>query len=100
MAAQTCATLEGGQLKCGGYNADAQLGLGDNTTRGIIPGQMGDNLPVIDLGTGRKVMEVAACDWNACALLDNGQVKCWGTVEHSLGLGVPETLTGAMRSPL
>src|SRR3569833_158769 len=57
-AAQTCAILEGGQLKCWGNNADAQLGLGDNTTRGITPSQMADNLPVIDFGTERIVMDV------------------------------------------
>src|SRR3569833_798227 len=39
-AAQTCAILEGGQLLCWGFFADAQLGLGDNTKRGITTSQM------------------------------------------------------------
>ena len=98
-AAQTCAILEAGQLKCWGNNADAQLGLGDNTTRGITPGQMGDNLPVIDFGTGRTVMEVASLFSSTCALLDNGQVKCWGAGTYPLGLGVPANMTGVGDNP-
>jgi len=98
-AAQTCAILEGGQLKCWGNNADAQLGLGDNTTRGITPSQMADNLPVIDFGTERIVMEVASLFSSACALLDNGQVKCWGNGGYTLGLGVPANMTGVGDNP-
>src|SRR3569832_2245523 len=89
----------GGELKCWGNNADAQLGLGDNTTRGITPSQMADNLPVIDFGTERIVMEVASLFSSACALLDNGQVKCWGNGGYTLGLGVPANMTGVGDNP-
>src|SRR3569832_1377475 len=98
-AAQTCAILEAGQLKCWGNTADAQLGLGDNTTRGIAPGHMGDNLPVIDFGTGRSVMDVASLFSCTCALLDNGEVICWGAGTYPLGLGVPANMTGVGDNP-
>jgi hypothetical protein len=30
-------------------------------------------------GTGRTAIAIAAGDYNTCALLDNGSVKCWGS---------------------
>jgi hypothetical protein len=47
---QLCARFGGGTIKCWGGNATGQLGLGDTTARGTQPGQMGDNLPFVDLG--------------------------------------------------
>jgi len=48
-AYHTCAILAGGNVKCWGYNAYGQLGLGDSTTRGTDPAQMGDALPEVEL---------------------------------------------------
>ena len=45
----TCAVLDDASLKCWGKNDSGQLGLGDNSTRGDVSGEMGDNLPVISL---------------------------------------------------
>jgi len=45
----TCALLGTGAIKCWGYNAFGELGLGDTTTRGTDPAQMGDALPAVDL---------------------------------------------------
>jgi alpha-tubulin suppressor-like RCC1 family protein len=73
-----CAVLDNGQLKCWGRNADAELGLGDTTNRGSGPNQMGDALPAVKLGTGRRAVAVSAGGNHTCAILDNGQVKCWG----------------------
>lgn len=73
-----CAALDNGQVKCWGRNDDAELGLGDTTNRGFAPGQMGDALPAVNLGTGRRAVAVSAGDHHTCAILDNGQVKCWG----------------------
>jgi alpha-tubulin suppressor-like RCC1 family protein len=87
-ADHTCALLDTHQVKCWGMNTDGQLGVGDNTTRGIVPGQMGDALPAVDLGTGRTALAVAAGDNTTCALLDTHQVKCWGDNQNGhLGLG-------------
>ena len=89
----TCATLDDGSLKCWGKNASGQLGLGDTGTRGDAPGEMGDALPAVDLGTGRAATQVALAGdvgsgGHSCAVLDNGQVKCWGYSNYgALGLG-------------
>ena len=58
--------------------------MGDET------GDMGDNLPSIDLGTGRTATAIAAGSFHTCALLDNGSVKCWG--DNAIGqLGIGNT---------
>ncbi|MFT3765684.1 MAG: DNRLRE domain-containing protein [Minicystis sp.] len=83
-----CAVLDNGQLKCWGYGWFGALGYGDQNSRGGASGQMGDNLPAIDLGTGRTATYVAVGDNHTCAILDNGQVKCWGyNYWGQLGLG-------------
>jgi alpha-tubulin suppressor-like RCC1 family protein len=55
-----CAILDNDTLKCWGANNRGQLGLGDTQRRGDAPGEMGDALPVVDLGTGRKPVTVVA----------------------------------------
>ena len=74
----TCAVLDNNKVKCWGYNQDGELGLGDLNWRGDQPGEMGDNLPYLNLGTGRTVKTVSASGHQTCALLDNNQIKCWG----------------------
>lgn len=56
--------------------------------------EMGDNLPVVDLGIN-TVQEVAAGQSHTCALLTSGNVSCWGYNAYGqaggagwLGLGV------------
>ncbi len=84
----TCAVLDDATVRCWGYNAFGQLGLGDTRNRGDMPGQMGDNLPAVDLGTGQMAVAVAAGGLHTCALLDDGAVKCWGNNDFGqLGVG-------------
>jgi alpha-tubulin suppressor-like RCC1 family protein len=84
----TCALLDNGDVKCWGWNVNGQLGLGDVANRGDNPNEMGDNLPRVDLGPGRTATAVSAGWWHTCAILDNGQVKCWGyNGNGQLGLG-------------
>jgi len=88
----TCAILEAGKVKCWGENDRGQLGLGDKKPRGFIGGQMGHALPFVDLGVGRSAKFLAAGHEHTCALLDNGQVKCWGDNKlGQLGLGDKDT---------
>ena len=74
----TCVILEGGAVKCWGDNGFGQLGLGDTVVRGDGASAMGDALPVVDLGAGRPAAALALGSTAACALLDDGAVKCWG----------------------
>jgi alpha-tubulin suppressor-like RCC1 family protein len=86
----TCAILDNSSIKCWGSNASGQLGLGDDDNRGdgSASGGMGDNLTIVDLGTGRTAKAIATGDSHTCALLDNSSVKCWGeNGNHQLGLG-------------
>lgn len=84
----TCALLSTGKVKCWGENSTGQLGLGDKVPRGLGPGQMGDALPFVDLGTGARAVRLAASDAHTCALMESGQLKCWGDGTFGqLGLG-------------
>jgi len=76
--AHTCALLENGGVKCWGSNNFGQLGLGDTLNRGDEPGEMGFDLPLVDLGNSRTAVRIAAGSTHSCALLNSGDVKCWG----------------------
>ena len=78
-AKHSCALLDDSSLKCWGTNFRGQLGQGHTTYLGDDPGEMGDNLPAIDLGTGRTAVSIAAHNLQTCAVLDDGSANCWGT---------------------
>ena len=75
---QTCALLDNARVKCWGQNTVGQLGYGDFDIRGDQTSDMGDNLPYVDLGTGRTVTALSSGSGHSCTILDNGRVKCWG----------------------
>jgi alpha-tubulin suppressor-like RCC1 family protein len=85
----TCALLDDGSVKCWGSNDGGRLGLGDLASRGDNPGEMGDALPAVNLGTGRTALALAVGQGHTCALLDDTVgVKCWGSNDAGqLGLG-------------
>jgi cysteine-rich repeat protein len=84
----TCAVLTGGSVKCWGRNASGQLGLGDVMNRGDAANEMGDTLPVVDLGIGKVATGLAAGYFFTCARFNDGSVKCWGgNASGQLGLG-------------
>ncbi|MEQ1699945.1 MAG: fibronectin type III domain-containing protein, partial [Ilumatobacteraceae bacterium] len=85
-----CALLDDLSVKCWGAGFSGRLGLGDTATRGDQAGEMGDNLPIVNLGTGRTALQVTAGNGLSCALLDNITVKCWGYGPW-LGLGISNT---------
>lgn len=87
-AAHACVILDDGAVKCWGNNTNGQLGIGTVEPHGDQPGELGDALPAVDLGTGRTALQVAAGEAFTCALLDDHSVKCWGFNGHGeLGQG-------------
>jgi alpha-tubulin suppressor-like RCC1 family protein len=75
----SCAMLSSGRVECSGNDNDGQLG--DGNTGG------GPNKPVEVLGLTEAV-QVAAGLYQACALLADGHVECWGRGESGeLGNG-------------
>lgn len=84
---QSCVLLDNGTVKCWGSNASGQLGQGDVNRRGDGPGETGDDLPPIDLGSGRTAVSITTSGMVTCALLDDGSVKCWGQGGAALGQG-------------
>jgi alpha-tubulin suppressor-like RCC1 family protein len=87
-----CAVLDNKQVKCWGSGANGKLGLGDTTNRGDGPDEMGDNLPPVNLGTGKLALQVSTGQFHSCARLSTGEVKCWG--DNSVGaLGLGDTVT-------
>ncbi|OGR01744.1 MAG: hypothetical protein A2284_14920 [Deltaproteobacteria bacterium RIFOXYA12_FULL_61_11] len=72
----TCALLEGGEVLCWGANESAQLGCG-HTDR------IGDNEVPADsclVPLPGKALRVAAWGGHTCAVLEEGDLYCWG--EH------------------
>jgi E3 ubiquitin-protein ligase HERC3 len=77
-AAHACALLEGGAVKCWGDNGYGQLGAGPPNDIGDDRSEMGDQLPAVVFPDGRRAISIAAGPQHACAVLEGGQVSCWG----------------------
>jgi len=76
----SCGIDDDSSLKCWGENEYGTLGIG-TTTDHYTP-------QTVDLGTGRTAVSVSAGDFHACAILDDGSLKCWGrNLYGQLGTG-------------
>ncbi|SVB66951.1 uncharacterized protein METZ01_LOCUS219805, partial [marine metagenome] len=75
----TCALLDGGDVKCWGEGNKGELGQDSTDSVGDGLGEDMDSLGAINLGTGRTAIAISAGNQHTCALLDGGDVKCWGT---------------------
>jgi alpha-tubulin suppressor-like RCC1 family protein len=85
--AHTCAILDDHSVRCWGANGQGQLGRGDTTTVGD---NESPNTGSVNLGPGRTAIAIAAGsdDSHTCAVLDNGDVRCWGRgIAGQLGYG-------------
>ena len=72
-AGHTCAILDNGDMKCWGGDSWGQLGDGGSNTDTKVPSST-----AIDLGTSRTAVALSAGFSFTCAILDNGDLKCWG----------------------
>ncbi|CAN0026597.1 unnamed protein product, partial [Ectocarpus sp. 4 AP-2014] len=91
-AKHACATMEDGVVKCWGNNDGGQLGYEDRLPRGTGVetdgvGGMGDALAAVDLGLDQRAIAVEAGFFHTCALLYEGDVKCWAGFGSSGQLG-------------
>ena len=70
-AAHTCAILDNGDVSCWGDGVRGQLGNGGTSDK---------STPTLtsSLGTGRTAVAISSGEYHTCAILDNGQVSCWG----------------------
>ena len=86
----TCAILDDWTVRCWGvgftYFGSGHLGYGNTLQIGDdeTPGSVGP----VDLGAGRTARAITAGSNHTCALLDTGQVRCWGSYFFGQ-LGVP-----------
>jgi hypothetical protein len=85
-----CARMQTGDIKCWGMNAYGELGIGALGPRGKDPSQMGNALPVVNLGA--NYVTQISIGFTTCAGLDDGTVKCWGQNNNGwAGVGNYET---------
>ena len=74
----TCALSVDNRVKCIGANSDGELGIGTQSDRGDQPGELGDDLPFVDLGGEFTPIQIDCGHCFTCALSTGGNVKCWG----------------------
>ena len=72
--AHTCAVLDTGSVRCWGDGGEGRLGYGNTTNIGDdeTPASAGN------VNVGGTVTQIAAGEVHTCALLDTGDVRCWG----------------------
>jgi hypothetical protein len=84
-----CAVYDDHQVHCWGANTDGQLARGNTDDFGDDPGET--SVGPIALPAGRSALAVSTGAYHACALLDDGQLRCWGQGHNgALGQGSTE----------
>jgi cysteine-rich repeat protein len=82
----SCALFDSGDVVCWGRNDNGELGQGDAVDWGDDNSETPSMLPLISLG-GSATAISAGLD-HSCALLEGGDVRCWGRNDKGqLGLG-------------
>jgi alpha-tubulin suppressor-like RCC1 family protein len=85
----TCALYEPGTVRCWGSNFLGQLGYGHDDA--LEPDQTPDKLPDVELNGIATQLTAGAS--HACALLESGDVRCWGSnLSYQLATGDQESI--------
>jgi len=101
--AHSCALFSNNKMKCWGDNQYGQLGLGTTQAQiGTSPGEMGNNLAFLNLGTTSTIVSIHAMHWSTCAVFTNGKARCWGRndlgqlgLEHNNNIGISSSQMGS-----
>jgi alpha-tubulin suppressor-like RCC1 family protein len=94
----SCALTHSNKIKCWGRNIFGDLGLGDMVDRGDGSGEMGTNLPFVNLSSTATVLNADVTNSANCAALSDGKVKCWGYDEQTGVLGLEVGNVGAVEA--
>ena len=93
----TCVLWDDGEMACWGRNQWGQLGVGSTETIGDEASEMGEDLVIVDLPTSRTASAISAGEDMTCAILDNGDLACWGWGESGrLGTENEGSLGGSL----
>ena len=86
----TCALTTGSEIVCWGSNFFGQLGNG---------AQFESPLPLTVTALSEKAATVSSGEGHTCALLDTGQIDCWGW-NHLSQLGDGSTIDRSLAAPV
>ena len=90
-AEHTCALLDTGAIRCWGSNEHGQLGLGLSRERSVGDGE--SPATAGEVRVGGAVQQMVTGGFHTCALLESGEVRCWGRNDAGqLGLASTETV--------
>ena len=85
----SCAVLESGEIRCWGLGTYGALGYGNTETVG--DDEVPADVDPVDLG-GPSV-QVACGGYHTCALMEDGEVVCWGLgAQGQLGYGNTDSI--------
>ena len=72
----SCAILEDGSVRCWGSGGQGQLGYGN--TEDIGDDETPASAGPVPIGTDRTATAISVGRYHTCAILDTGDVLCWG----------------------
>lgn len=89
--AHTCAVDEQNGVKCWGSNNYGALGLEIAGNIGLIPNDLGFNLPYLYFGKSQPITQIGIGNNHGCVLFADSKVKCWGDNYYGqLGINTTE----------
>ena len=96
-SAHTCALLDTGQVRCWGNGGSGRLGYGNTNSIGDNE-TPGGSARSTSAAAGRRSRSAPA-DAHTCAILDTGQVRCWGQARTGASATATSTTSATTRRP-